>query len=115
MYTINITKSSTKLTKSIISQMKHPCLDTLKTCKVLGYITNVKTLSAINKSTIMLLEGEEGIYSVIHMDYKYNNSDYVWRKDGKWTRQLKFSGTKCEEWWKAYNKLKGNATTQIYV
>ena len=107
---IEIHKSKTKLTKSIINQMRPTGLLSLKFGKVLGYLINVKK----DCYKCLLIEFHEEFF-IESIDWKKGDTT-VYRKIGKWTRTKQFnSQVICNEWWDALNVAKEKATTQIYI
>ena len=110
---IELTKTTVKLTKSIVNQMMSASLKQMQEGEVLGFVVNV--VKDAHKE-IMIKDG--GNYFRLACGWRKGGIREVLRSAGKKGANyiLEFNlAEERETWWAAYQKCLEKATTQIFV
>ena len=107
---IEILTTKRKLSKSIVNQMRMPSKTIMETGEVLGYL--IKVVKGCFRGILIRKDFD---WYIIKADY-VKGEMAVYRKSGKWTTKIQFKTTiECDEWWQEYEKVKADATKQIYL
>ena len=106
---IKVLKCNTKLTKSIVNQMKQSNVKTFTNSKILGYLVNISQIDY----EVFLIE-HEGNFFVFPKSFKRGNNK-IYRSYKNWYFSIDIKNNDLEKkFWEKYSYEKENAK-QIFI